>query len=62
MWILTSDEESTMLQFSIWGYMDYLAHVVKMDDPSQIESIIKSIVHECISEYLPELKLDVERS
>ena len=59
---MTSDDESMILQLSIWGYMDYLTHVVKMDDPSQIENKIKSIVHECISEYLPELELDAERS
>ncbi len=59
---MTSDDESTMLRLSVWGYMDYLTHTVKMDDPSQIANIMKSIVHECISEYLPELELDAERS
>ncbi len=59
---MTSDDESTILRLSIWGYMDYLAHESRVDDPSQIENKIKSIVHECISEYLPELELDAERS
>lgn len=51
-----------MLRFSIWGYMDYLMRVVKIDDPSQIQKIIKSIVNDCISEYIPELELDEENS
>jgi len=59
---LTNDDESIILRLSILGYIDYLTRVVKMDDPSQIENKIKSIVHECISEYIPELELDAERS
>lgn len=59
---MIDDEESTMLRFSIWGYMDYLMRVVKIDDPSQIQKIIKSIVNDCISEYIPELELDEENS
>jgi hypothetical protein len=59
---LISDDESMMLCFSIWGYMDYLAQIVKMDDPTQIKNKTKSIIDDFISEYTPELEFDTERS
>jgi len=59
---LTSDNESMTLCFSIWGYMDYLTHIVKIDDPTQIKNKTKSIIDDFISEYTPELEFDTERS